>query len=55
MSVYELLYGFIGLDATELDCPELYYNFIAGMSCVMVVAIIYLVLWFFLSLFRGQK
>lgn len=55
MSVYELLYEYIGLDAAELDCPELYYNFIAGMSCVMVVAIIYLVLWFFLSLFRGQK
>lgn len=53
--MYDLLYEFVGLDAEVLDCPELYYNFIAGMSCVMVVAIIYLVLWFFITLFRGSK
>lgn len=53
--MYELLYDFVGLDATDLTCPELYYNFIAGMSCVMIVAIIYIVLWFFITLFRGSK
>lgn len=55
MSVYEMLYSLIGLDATELDCPELYYNFIAGMSCIMIVALVYLILWFFITLFRGTK
>lgn len=53
--MYELLYNFIGLDAETLDCPELYYNFVAGMSCVLIVVIIYMILWFILSVFRGAK
>lgn len=53
--MYELLYNFIGLDAEELDCPELYYNFVAGMSCILIVVILYLILWFFISVFRGSK
>lgn len=54
--MYDLLYDFIGFDAdSELACPELYSLFIAGMSCVMIAVILYLVLYFFLSVFRGTK
>lgn len=53
--MYQLLYDFVGFDVSTLECPELCYNFVAGMSCVLIVSIIYLVLWFFITLFRGQK
>ena len=54
--MYDLLYDFIGFDAeSELANPELYSIFIAGMSCVMIGVILYLILYFFISVFRGTK
>lgn len=53
--MYHLLYDLIGLDAEVLDCPELYYNFVAGMSCILLCVFLYLILYFLLSVFRGTK
>lgn len=53
--MYQLLYDFIGFDATTCDCPELIYVWLGGMSCVMVVVVLYMILYFILSVFRGTK
>lgn len=54
--MYELLIDIIGIpEDVIMECPELFNVFIGGMSCVLVVTIVYMFLWFFLSIFRGTK